>query len=191
MNRIQYLVEDEAELFWSAAPTPNGPAAAPSDGEAPHCLFTPQHYERNYAYPLLVWLHGPGDDERLARQLGQGANQVVETLLPAQASQIEKEWRTRLRPPGGPGVLLHVEAVRQDVLGRQPPFLERSVFSDELSEESAAKLHELVQERWREIHDELVAQAIAREKQDKESGKATNSRIRMGMYFYSQTKDEE
>ncbi len=27
-------------------------------------MFTPQHYERNYAYPLLVWLHGPGDDER-------------------------------------------------------------------------------------------------------------------------------
>jgi phospholipase/carboxylesterase len=22
------------------------------------------HYERNYAYPLIVWLHGPGDDER-------------------------------------------------------------------------------------------------------------------------------
>ncbi len=22
------------------------------------------HYERKYAYPLLVWLHGPGDDER-------------------------------------------------------------------------------------------------------------------------------
>src|SRR5262249_32018297 len=22
------------------------------------------HYERNYAYPLVVWLHGPDDDER-------------------------------------------------------------------------------------------------------------------------------
>ncbi|MFV1969352.1 MAG: alpha/beta hydrolase, partial [Pirellulaceae bacterium] len=30
-----------------------------------HCsLFTPMHYERKYAYPLLIWLHGPGDDER-------------------------------------------------------------------------------------------------------------------------------
>jgi phospholipase/carboxylesterase len=27
-------------------------------------LFAPLHYERNYAYPLVVWLHGPGDDER-------------------------------------------------------------------------------------------------------------------------------
>jgi phospholipase/carboxylesterase len=27
-------------------------------------VFAPMHYEANYAYPLLVWLHGWGDDER-------------------------------------------------------------------------------------------------------------------------------
>ena len=85
----------------------------------------------------------------------------------------------------------HAEAAVSNVLGHQPPFLERSVFSDELSEESAAQLHELARSRWREIHDELVARAIALEKQDKEGGKATASRIRLGMYFYSQTKDRE
>lgn len=26
-------------------------------------MFMPLHYERNYAYPLIVWLHGEGDDE--------------------------------------------------------------------------------------------------------------------------------
>ncbi|NLF69704.1 MAG: hypothetical protein GX575_11690 [Candidatus Anammoximicrobium sp.] len=31
-------------------------------------LFAPHHYELNYAYPLLIWLHGPGDDQR---QLGR------------------------------------------------------------------------------------------------------------------------
>lgn len=30
----------------------------------PFSLFTPLHYEPNYAYPLVVWLHGPYDDER-------------------------------------------------------------------------------------------------------------------------------
>jgi phospholipase/carboxylesterase len=30
----------------------------------PHILFSPMHYEPNYAYPLLVWLHGTGGDER-------------------------------------------------------------------------------------------------------------------------------
>jgi phospholipase/carboxylesterase len=32
--------------------------------DVPHALFAPQHYEPNYAYPLIVWLHGPADDER-------------------------------------------------------------------------------------------------------------------------------
>jgi len=30
----------------------------------PHVLFAPLHYEANYAYPLLIWLHGPGDTEQ-------------------------------------------------------------------------------------------------------------------------------
>jgi phospholipase/carboxylesterase len=28
-----------------------------------HALFAPLHYEANYAYPLIVWLHEPGDSE--------------------------------------------------------------------------------------------------------------------------------
>ena len=32
--------------------------------ELHYSLFAPLHYERNYAYPLIVWLHGSGDDER-------------------------------------------------------------------------------------------------------------------------------
>ena len=35
----------------------------------PHALFAPMHYERNYAYPLLVWLHGPNDDERQLQRI--------------------------------------------------------------------------------------------------------------------------
>jgi phospholipase/carboxylesterase len=34
----------------------------------PHSFFAPLHYEANYAYPLIVWLHSAGGDERqLAR----------------------------------------------------------------------------------------------------------------------------
>ena len=32
-------------------------------------LFAPVHYERRYAYPLLIWLHGEGSSERELRQL--------------------------------------------------------------------------------------------------------------------------
>ena len=35
---------------------------------AGHTIFAPLHYEPNYAYPLLVWLHGPaGDESQLMR----------------------------------------------------------------------------------------------------------------------------
>lgn len=30
----------------------------------PHTTFAPQHYEPNYAYPLVIWLHGQAGDER-------------------------------------------------------------------------------------------------------------------------------
>lgn len=30
----------------------------------PHVLFSPLHYEPGYSYPLLIWLHGHGGDER-------------------------------------------------------------------------------------------------------------------------------
>lgn len=35
-----------------------------STGQVPHALFSPLHYEPGYAYPLLIWLHGQGGDER-------------------------------------------------------------------------------------------------------------------------------
>lgn len=35
-----------------------------SQAAQPHILFSPLHYESGYSYPLLVWLHGVGDDER-------------------------------------------------------------------------------------------------------------------------------
>ncbi|MCE5267146.1 MAG: hypothetical protein LLG00_04600 [Planctomycetaceae bacterium] len=34
-----------------------------------HALFAPIHYEPGYAYPLIVWLHGAGSDERQLRQV--------------------------------------------------------------------------------------------------------------------------
>ena len=62
MNRIQP---------WAVSPQPTRPGAqlissklhqGVADG-FPHHLFTPLHYEANFAYPLLVWLHSDGGDE--------------------------------------------------------------------------------------------------------------------------------
>jgi phospholipase/carboxylesterase len=37
--------------------------------DQPHCLLVPQHYERNYAYPLLIWLHDCGGSEQELNQI--------------------------------------------------------------------------------------------------------------------------
>ncbi|OHB77398.1 MAG: hypothetical protein A2W31_05965 [Planctomycetes bacterium RBG_16_64_10] len=34
-----------------------------------HAVFAPMHYEPNYAYPLLIWLHGWGDSETQLRRI--------------------------------------------------------------------------------------------------------------------------
>lgn len=38
-------------------------------GNVPVSFFAPLHYEANYAYPLLVWLHGSGGDERQLKRI--------------------------------------------------------------------------------------------------------------------------
>jgi len=35
-----------------------------TQGDTVHATFAPVHYTPGYAYPLIVWLHGPGNDER-------------------------------------------------------------------------------------------------------------------------------
>jgi len=65
MNRIYHLVEDEIGASLAPAVRAAETAPEPESGiESAHCIFTPLHYERNYAYPLIVWLHGADDDER-------------------------------------------------------------------------------------------------------------------------------
>lgn len=52
-NEPTPLFEIESALF------------SPSVEDNSHAFFVPLHYEPNYSYPLLIWLHGPGyEDER-------------------------------------------------------------------------------------------------------------------------------
>lgn len=63
MNR---LIHPELE------PSPVGPIPTPDiqvcrlqteERDHPYALFMPLHYESSYRYPLVVWLHGPDDNE--------------------------------------------------------------------------------------------------------------------------------
>ncbi|MBS0208073.1 MAG: hypothetical protein JSS27_03880 [Planctomycetes bacterium] len=45
------------------------PATTAGGHTLPTAFFTPLHYEPNYAYPLLVWLHSPLNDETQLRRV--------------------------------------------------------------------------------------------------------------------------
>jgi phospholipase/carboxylesterase len=64
-------------LTFACPPTSCAPAAVreprsvrtPPRHDLPQCLLAPLHYERNYAYPLVVWLHDAGGDERELKRI--------------------------------------------------------------------------------------------------------------------------
>ena len=69
-----------------------------------------------------------------------------------------------------------------------PPFLERAIFADELSVQSAEQLHTFTRAQWQLFHDDLVARATELEAIDEKDNPANNqTRIRVGMYFYAET----
>ncbi len=63
MNRLQLWPPSEDAAKGSAYRIEEARLSASYDGGTCHVTFLPLHYEQNYAYPLLIWLHGPGDDE--------------------------------------------------------------------------------------------------------------------------------
>ena len=85
----------------------------------------------------------------------------------------------------------HANAAVTNVLEPVPRFLERSVFSDEMSRESAEALATLAREQWARVHDQVFDRAVRAEKDDVSEGRATDTRIRVGMYFYSESKDKK
>lgn len=63
MNRIQQPPAPPEEVSVEPAFGIESALFAPPSGDSTHALFAPLHYEAHYGYPLIVWLHGPGDDE--------------------------------------------------------------------------------------------------------------------------------
>ena len=85
----------------------------------------------------------------------------------------------------------HANAAVRNVLEPEPIFLERSVFSDELSHESAESLALVAREQWKRVHDVMFDRSVRAEKDDVAEERTTDTRIRVGMYFYSETKDNK
>jgi len=68
MNRIQLSAQKKSPASSQEAVRSAGESAALA-APGSQSLFVPLHYEPNYAYPLLVWLHGAGDCHRQLKQV--------------------------------------------------------------------------------------------------------------------------
>ena len=79
MNRLQDLSPPDVEFPSSMDPSPVVVAGRFSTAGRKHpcAVFAPLHYEANYAYPLLVWLHGPADDETHNRYTRAAATTIA------------------------------------------------------------------------------------------------------------------
>jgi phospholipase/carboxylesterase len=74
MNRLQLLGKEvtsspSSSIQIELARLSSGTLSSGTQRGVPHSLFAPMHYEPNYAYPLLIWLHGSGDDERQLQRI--------------------------------------------------------------------------------------------------------------------------
>lgn len=85
----------------------------------------------------------------------------------------------------------HMAAAVTNVIEPNSRFLEQSVYSDELSEASAATLHTLMREQWQRTFDTVLEKAIALETDDAKHSRVAKTRMRVGMYFYAEKSKEE
>ena len=69
------------------------------------------------------------------------------------------------------------------------PHLERSLFADELSPESAAKLEAFSRAKWKELHDAFIARADELEAEDRAHARPATMRVRVGLYGYAEPSD--
>ena len=83
----------------------------------------------------------------------------------------------------------HAAAAVANVLTDVPPFLERAVFSDELSAQSVQALSASAHQQWQKLHDDIVEQAIALEAADIAAGRPRDHRFRVGVYVFTDSKE--
>jgi phospholipase/carboxylesterase len=64
MNRTRRNTEPAPPVPIDSLFSVESAGMATASCDTTHALFAPLHYEPGYAYPLIVWLHGGGGDER-------------------------------------------------------------------------------------------------------------------------------
>lgn len=69
MKRLQFAAVPTQTLSPGSAQISAGRICTSGGEGLEHSLFVPLHYEKNYAYPLVVWLHSHGDNHRQLKRI--------------------------------------------------------------------------------------------------------------------------
>ena len=80
----------------------------------------------------------------------------------------------------------HFQAAVANVLQDGKQQIEQAIFADELSSESLAQARELMTVQWRTLLEQVAPQLEKMIKADRESGRAQNHSLRIGLFTWSQ-----
>ena len=91
----------------------------------------------------------------------------------------------------GKNVSDHLSAARINTQSESPPFLERSVYYDQLSDESIEKLEQLSREHAMEMLTAINSAALELQKKDQKlNKKKRNGRMNLGVYYYDDSQKD-
>jgi hypothetical protein len=111
---------------------------------------------------------------RMAKEEGGYVELVAEAFVPAQDLQSMLAFF-------GDNSRDHLSASVANILGQQPPLLERSVYANGLRMQDCENIHLLVRQRWSALHHELTHEMF---RAVDAAGDAGSGRIRVGIYTY-------
>jgi Family of unknown function (DUF6502) len=88
----------------------------------------------------------------------------------------------------------HLNAAVNNTLGGQPAFLEQSIYANGLTAKSSEKIHQAIRKRWLTLTQGVVPtiqRAIDEDAKVIDSAEQESTRIRVGLYFYSEKEPRQ
>ena len=85
----------------------------------------------------------------------------------------------------------HIASGAYNILEEGPPFLDRSVYYDQLSRASAEELAQLAREEGAELIRRINRRALELQSEDAEEARETTHRMTLGAYFYAADERNE
>jgi Family of unknown function (DUF6502) len=88
----------------------------------------------------------------------------------------------------------HLNAAVSNTLGGKPAYLEQSIYANGLTEQSTEKIHKIIRKRWLGLTQSVVPniqRAIDEDAKVIDNAEQESTRMRVGLYFYSEKEPRQ